>query len=272
MSEISDERLAELANSYMEHSALGCALRELQRRRAVEGWQPIESAPRDDAVLMRCQNGDRVNYDVAQNESRGDGHVWVDARYHEMESHGWRATHWQPLPPTPSAPKQERCGRWLCSQHTEPTKNCEECYSFWRNLMEGVSAIRKQKADCAAKTDEAGELIVALREAMRELHSNGHTIIKTDNGLDAEQTAYGYQLMEWAGLISQHIAYLQRHAPASEALKAATELRSVILRLNRSQIGIQHAAGCSAIFGMDRDCHCGAIEARTAIDKALGGE
>jgi hypothetical protein len=53
------------------------------------------------------------------------------------------------------------------------------------------------------------------------------------------------------------------HAPPPPADERVIETLS---HLKRDQVGVQHRSGCSAIMGMDRDCHCGAVDAREALD------
>lgn len=70
----------------------------------VEGWQPIETAPRDSKpVLLFAGHWRGVgNYE----EARYDGDpVWVDERAEFIEP---CPTHWRPLPAPPAAAKEER--------------------------------------------------------------------------------------------------------------------------------------------------------------------
>jgi hypothetical protein len=68
-------------------------------------WQPIETAPRDQFVLVYARRPSRhhVCWDVAQCESPHG--TWRDQSSHEIELYDWRVTHWMPLPDPPS---QER--------------------------------------------------------------------------------------------------------------------------------------------------------------------
>lgn len=62
-------------------------------------WQPIESAPKDEAVLV-C--GGDVLYPCTASWSGLPEEEWtLDAQGECFDGVGW-PTHWQPLPPPPS--------------------------------------------------------------------------------------------------------------------------------------------------------------------------
>lgn len=69
---------------------------------ALSGWQPIETAPSGEYVLLYLTRPSRshVAWDIGAN----DGNGWYDQSAHELEPYDWRATHWQPLPPPPVKP------------------------------------------------------------------------------------------------------------------------------------------------------------------------
>jgi hypothetical protein len=128
MSEITDERLAEivsdLRNGIEQHhrwqdhrftNALGYIV-DQQRRRAVEVWQPIESAPRDGRIIIGWSAGwtsptaiqwvDELKYQGEYGEVCEPADWDWNGTIQCPPSHN--PTHWMPLPPPPSAPKQEK--------------------------------------------------------------------------------------------------------------------------------------------------------------------
>jgi hypothetical protein len=83
-----------------------------------QGWQPIETAPRDGSVIDLWAARDSA---VLGSQERRFPDAWwscepwggpwkdkprwvVEVEYHEIpvEIDGWRATNWMPLPPSPS--------------------------------------------------------------------------------------------------------------------------------------------------------------------------
>jgi hypothetical protein len=40
-----------------------------------------------------------------------------------------------------------RAGKWLCSQHSSPTTDCQECYSFYRAIAEGLRTPAQEAGD-----------------------------------------------------------------------------------------------------------------------------
>lgn len=72
-------------------------------------WQPIETAPKDESVLV-------VYESTAANETYGEGGyrrtmeavfedgAWLGADCSKLENRAWRVTHWQPLPEPPVQP------------------------------------------------------------------------------------------------------------------------------------------------------------------------
>ena len=73
---------------------------------ADDGWQPIETAPKNRLVLTYAVRPSRsqVGYDVGLFETVGKDSVWYDQSYHELELYDWRVTHWMPLPAPPVIP------------------------------------------------------------------------------------------------------------------------------------------------------------------------
>lgn len=68
-------------------------------------WQPIETAPKNQLVLIYLRRPSRhqVAWDVAHFEEAPRGHfTWRDQSSHDLEMYDWRATHWRPLPDPPS--------------------------------------------------------------------------------------------------------------------------------------------------------------------------
>lgn len=78
-----------------------------------QGWQPIETAPKDFVTEFDGWNGERVpNVIWTQPEYGKKGeYTWCQAEY--VQHHGWvmepvrGLTHWMPLPPAPSTPPME---------------------------------------------------------------------------------------------------------------------------------------------------------------------
>jgi hypothetical protein len=57
--------------------------------------------------------------------------------------------------------EKSRAGRWLCSKHTEPTKGCEECYNFWRALVEGIQKVTPTPPAGNAPDDDGSKPVFA---------------------------------------------------------------------------------------------------------------
>jgi hypothetical protein len=72
------------------------------------GWQPIESAPKDDSpVLVTARDGKRTivgeaHFDPANEAWWWAGENWGDYHAESLPARGWRATHWMPLPDPPA--------------------------------------------------------------------------------------------------------------------------------------------------------------------------
>lgn len=72
---------------------------------AQDPWQPIETAPHGEDVLLFCPdrgcptNRARIELGQASHGERGNG-------WSSMSFHSW-ATHWMPLPAPPATPQQE---------------------------------------------------------------------------------------------------------------------------------------------------------------------
>lgn len=65
-------------------------------------WQPIETAPRDGSLVLLAMAGD-----FEPTLGRFLGGRWIDDFTDDLESAcGFTATHWLPLPKTPSAAEQ----------------------------------------------------------------------------------------------------------------------------------------------------------------------
>jgi hypothetical protein len=75
-------------------------------------WQPIETAPRDGAVVLACEidRGKRVVYSAKHEQSYWDKECGIPARWHlsdlvwHDESDECDPTHWMPLPAPPGSP------------------------------------------------------------------------------------------------------------------------------------------------------------------------
>lgn len=76
-----------------ELRALGRILTAL---RGAQGWQPIETAPHEELVVLGWREGDRWKQEIALASA---GERFANG-YSNRWCHGL-ATHWQPLPPAP---------------------------------------------------------------------------------------------------------------------------------------------------------------------------
>lgn len=70
------------------------------------GWQPIETAPLDEWVMLRVQSGMKSpEWDYVQCRKHSDGYKgggWVNAQNDRLtDSHTGEATHWRPRPAAP---------------------------------------------------------------------------------------------------------------------------------------------------------------------------
>lgn len=67
---------------------------------ALQGWQPIESAPREETILVA--GGDAI-YPVTASWSGLSDECWcIDGQEDVHQEIGW-PTHWMPLPQSPAA-------------------------------------------------------------------------------------------------------------------------------------------------------------------------
>lgn len=68
-----------------------------------DGWQKIESAPKDGTEIMVWEPGAVPNIAVAQWLTADDfcGLIYTDEMLADVVPDGPRATHWQPLPQPP---------------------------------------------------------------------------------------------------------------------------------------------------------------------------
>lgn len=67
-------------------------------------WQPIETAPHDEVVLLYWRDWSGVEYMEATRFSTGER---LPNGFSNYSQHGW-ATHWMPLPPPPATGKPEQ--------------------------------------------------------------------------------------------------------------------------------------------------------------------
>ena len=66
-------------------------------------WEPIETAPRGEEVLLGWWESDGLGGGRWTAEVACASHGWRRGSISNMSKHG-RATHWMPLPPPPEAP------------------------------------------------------------------------------------------------------------------------------------------------------------------------
>lgn len=91
---LSEEQVEELRRWARSYADAACALRGAQKE---SGWRPIETAPKDEPILVGPTK--RMDICVAMNHSR-DG--WVTETCSEWVSI-YTPTHWMPLPEPPNA-------------------------------------------------------------------------------------------------------------------------------------------------------------------------
>jgi hypothetical protein len=76
---------------------------EIDRLRAAQAWQPIETAPKDGAEVLGLDCGTPIICGwvafSSERKARGIVNGW-----HDDEGEPRKLTHWMPLPPAPDAP------------------------------------------------------------------------------------------------------------------------------------------------------------------------
>lgn len=99
--------------AYVMHADERTAVRVALDFLKADGWQPIETAPKDGTVVLlywRAEHGpDTVDYFASGEYTRfGDGSGgWCGESFHASVDGYWtrllaeRPTHWMPLPPPP---------------------------------------------------------------------------------------------------------------------------------------------------------------------------
>lgn len=86
---------------------------ELQRLRS-NAWQPIETAPDDEDVLVWVVSDTHktTSTQIGYKDVAGSQYWWITPSGAAIEIYDYRATHWQPLPAPPSyaaaEPKEPR--------------------------------------------------------------------------------------------------------------------------------------------------------------------
>jgi hypothetical protein len=110
MTHLTDERIdalnqqaqdAAISTGVPPHRALARAILEASQAAPQQGWQPIETAPKDTRVLLWgtfWNDRDVFQYPLIGLWSPQDEHWLIPCEYRFKV----RPTHWQPLPPPPT--------------------------------------------------------------------------------------------------------------------------------------------------------------------------
>jgi len=89
-----------------EMQLIGESLEDAKRIKELEAqlaWQPIETAPKDETVILTlCKNG-RIAPAVWYDNPFGDIHTVID----NFSGKWWTVTHWMPLPKPPKEQPHE---------------------------------------------------------------------------------------------------------------------------------------------------------------------
>lgn len=68
--------------------------------RPPQGWQPIETAPKDGTTLLGYDSS--RTYEPEEGLGAVEFMRWIDGAWRDPSTYSMRPTHWQPLPPAPS--------------------------------------------------------------------------------------------------------------------------------------------------------------------------
>ena len=103
--------LGSSALPYLLRTDIPALIAEVKRLRAVplvpQGWQPIETAPKDGTRVLLCWFDDIIAPIIHVGWNLGGGRRWQDT-HHWLHNDGSWPTHWMPLHDPPVALDQEQ--------------------------------------------------------------------------------------------------------------------------------------------------------------------